>query len=40
MEPSKGPKSGGTRLRIWGLHMNAGSRAEAFVDGLECKVTG
>ncbi|KAF8785202.1 plexin-A2-like isoform X2 [Argiope bruennichi] len=40
VEPSKGPKSGGTRLRIWGLHMDAGSRAEAFVDGLECKVTG
>ncbi|KFM60858.1 Plexin-A2, partial [Stegodyphus mimosarum] len=38
--PSKGPRSGGTKLKIWGLHMDAGSRAEAFVDGLECKVTG
>lgn len=36
--PSKGPKSGGTTLNIWGLHMDAGSRAEAFVGGLPCRV--
>ncbi|UYV69643.1 PlexA [Cordylochernes scorpioides] len=40
IKPDMGPKSGGTHLRIWGLHMDAGSRAEAFVDGLECKVIG
>ncbi|XP_067128995.1 plexin-A2 isoform X2 [Centruroides vittatus] len=38
IEPTKGPKSGGTLLKIWGLHMDAGSYAEAFVDGLQCKV--
>ncbi|GBN74991.1 Plexin-A2, partial [Araneus ventricosus] len=39
IKPSKGPKSGGTALEIWGLHMDAGSRAEAFVGGLPCNVT-
>ncbi|GBN70655.1 Plexin-A4, partial [Araneus ventricosus] len=39
IKPSKGPKSGGTALAIWGLHMDAGSRAEAYVGGLSCNVT-
>ncbi|XP_055945383.1 plexin A3-like isoform X2 [Argiope bruennichi] len=39
IKPSKGPKSGGTILEIWGLHMDAGSRAEAFVGALPCNVT-
>lgn len=39
IEPVKGPKSGGTRLNIWGLHMDAGSRAEAFLGTLPCTVT-
>lgn len=39
IKPGKGPKSGGTTLEIWGLHMDAGSEAEAFVGGLPCNVT-
>ncbi|XP_054724986.1 plexin A3-like isoform X2 [Uloborus diversus] len=39
IKPGKGPKSGGTHLEIWGLHMDAGSRAEAFVGALPCNVT-
>ena len=36
IEPSKGPKSGGTRLNIWGLHMDAGSNFEAYLGPLPC----
>ncbi|XP_013784646.1 plexin-A2-like [Limulus polyphemus] len=39
ISPSKGPKSGGTRLRIWGIHMNAGSTAEATIGPLKCVIT-
>lgn len=39
IEPSKGPKSGGTRLNIWGLHMDAGSLIEAFLGPLPCLIT-
>ena len=39
ISPSKGPMSGGTRLSIEGLHMDAGSRAEAFLGSLPCNVT-
>ena len=38
IEPSKGPKSGGTRLQVWGLHMDAGSLVEAFVGSNYCRV--
>lgn len=38
IEPSKGPNSGGTRLNIWGLNMDAGSSIEAFVGSLPCQV--
>jgi plexin A len=37
--PSKGPKSGGTKLVLWGLDMSAGSRAEAFVGEAPCIIT-
>lgn len=37
--PGKGPKSGGTKLTIWGLHMDAGSSAEAWLGQLYCNVT-
>lgn len=30
--------SGGTKLRIWGLHMDAGSHAEAFVGSRPCEI--
>ncbi|XP_003737136.3 plexin-A4 [Galendromus occidentalis] len=38
INPSKGPMSGGTKLRIWGLHMDAGSHAEAFVGSRPCEI--
>lgn len=36
--PSKGPKSGGTKLLLWGLDMNAGTKAEAFVGNAPCQI--
>ncbi|KAG8193494.1 hypothetical protein JTE90_003709 [Oedothorax gibbosus] len=39
IKPGKGPKSGGTVLEVWGLHMDAGSKAEAYVGALICNVT-
>ncbi|GIY30136.1 hypothetical protein CEXT_325961 [Caerostris extrusa] len=39
IKPGKGPRSGGTILEIWGLHMDAGSSAEAYVGALACNVT-
>lgn len=36
--PSKGPKSGGTKLLLWGLDMNTGSRAEAYIGGAPCYI--
>lgn len=38
IEPSKGPKSGGTRLQIFGPHMDAGSLVEAFVGNNYCRL--
>ncbi|XP_037086635.1 plexin-A4-like [Pollicipes pollicipes] len=38
IEPARGPRSGGTRLRIIGNHMDAGSRALAQVGALPCAV--
>lgn len=39
IEPSKGPKAGGTRLTIWGLHMDAGSHAEAYLGTCASRLT-
>uniref|UniRef100_A0A8D8VNF5 Plexin-A2 n=1 Tax=Cacopsylla melanoneura TaxID=428564 RepID=A0A8D8VNF5_9HEMI len=36
--PLQGPRSGGTILHITGAHMNAGSRIEAFIDELPCRI--
>jgi len=36
--PSKGPKSGGTKLLLWGLDMNAGSKAEVMIGGAPCEI--
>lgn len=36
--PSKGPKSGGTKLVLLGSDMNAGSKAEAFIGGAPCHI--
>ncbi|XP_015793671.1 plexin-A2 [Tetranychus urticae] len=38
IDPISGPKSGGTRLKIWGLHMNAGSSVSAYLGDLPCEV--
>lgn len=38
IHPLQGPRSGGTVLQITGSHMNAGSRIEAFVDDLPCRI--
>ncbi|XP_026681797.1 plexin A3-like, partial [Diaphorina citri] len=39
IQPLQGPRSGGTILHISGSHMNAGSRIEAFIDDLPCRIT-
>lgn len=38
IHPSKGPVSGGTTLLFWGLDMNAGSKAEAYVGNSPCQI--
>ncbi|KAK7867968.1 hypothetical protein R5R35_004968 [Gryllus longicercus] len=38
ISPKFGPRSGGTRLRISGKYMNAGSRILAFIDDLPCEI--
>lgn len=38
ISPKHGPVSGGTRLRISGVYMNAGSRIQAFIDDLPCEI--
>ncbi|XP_008204796.2 plexin-A4 [Nasonia vitripennis] len=38
ISPTHGPVSGGTRLRITGVYMNAGSRIQAFIDNLPCEI--
>ncbi|XP_074605238.1 plexin A [Brevipalpus obovatus] len=38
IDPTIGPKSGGTTLKIWGLYLNAGSSATAFLGNIPCKV--
>ncbi|XP_037069862.1 plexin-A2-like [Pollicipes pollicipes] len=36
--PERGPRSGGTRLRIFGLHMDAGLLIRAQINELPCRV--
>lgn len=38
ISPKYGPVSGGTRLRITGKYMNAGSKIEAFIDNIPCEI--
>ena len=38
ISPSKGPKSGGTKLIFIGRDINAGSKAEAFVGDAPCQI--
>lgn len=38
IEPSKGPKAGGTRLKIWGIYMDAGSSVDAYLGTIPCRI--
>lgn len=38
LQPSKGPKSGGSYITIWGLHMNAGSKIKVLFGNKQCRV--
>lgn len=38
IQPSKGPKSGGSLITIWGLHMNAGSKVKVLFGSRPCRV--
>ena len=38
IRPRRGPQSGGTRIKILGDHMDAGSFKEAFVGDYPCEI--
>jgi hypothetical protein len=38
IRPRRGPQSGGTRIKILGEHMDAGSFKEAFVGDYPCEI--
>ncbi|CAH2239860.1 jg4548 [Pararge aegeria aegeria] len=38
IQPKYGPQSGGTKLRITGEYLNAGSNIQAFIDDLPCAI--
>ena len=38
IRPRRGPMSGGTRIKILGEHMDAGSHKEAYIGQAECKI--
>ena len=38
IRPKKGPQSGGTRVKIIGDHMDAGSHKEAYIGDLPCRI--
>ena len=38
IEPRHGPQAGGTRVKIKGEYLNAGSHLEAFIGDLPCKI--
>ena len=38
IRPKKGPQAGGTRVKIIGEHMDAGSHKEAFIGNLPCRI--
>lgn len=38
MTPVKGPKSGGTKLLLWGSDLDAGSQAEVYVGNSPCHI--
>lgn len=38
ISPVMGPMNGGTRLTIYGEHLNAGSDVQAFVENIPCQI--
>jgi len=38
IEPRHGPQAGGTRVKIKGEYLNAGSHVEAFIGDLPCRI--
>jgi hypothetical protein len=38
ISPTNGPMFGGTRLIIYGEHLNAGSLTKALVDKVPCEI--
>ncbi|CAG7720399.1 unnamed protein product [Allacma fusca] len=38
VSPSRGPMAGGTKITIFGEHLNAGSHIQAFVDSIPCEI--
>nr|CAD7396956.1 unnamed protein product [Timema cristinae] len=40
ISPKYGPRSGGTKIKINGKYMNAGSRIQAFIDDIPCEIIG
>jgi plexin A len=38
IRPRRGPQSGGTRIKILGDHMDAGSFKEAFIGDYPCEI--
>lgn len=38
ISPTMGPMNGGTRLTIFGEHLNAGSDVQAFVENIPCQI--
>ena len=38
IEPRHGPQAGGTKIKIKGEYLNAGSHVEAYIGDLECRI--
>ena len=38
IEPRHGPQSGGTKIRIKGEYLNAGSHVEAYIGNYSCRI--
>ncbi len=38
IRPRRGPQSGGTRIKIIGDHMDAGSHKEAYIGAAPCRI--
>jgi plexin A len=38
IRPRRGPQSGGTRIKILGEHMDAGSYKEAYIGNIPCRI--